>query len=72
MEPMSSPDPSRCPCCGQSNRCAQLDPNPDAAPCWCFEVQIDPQVLEALPAEQRDLACLCPRCAAALPPTGKA
>lgn len=33
------------------------------ARCWCFEVSIDPAVLEALPAELRDKACLCPRCA---------
>ena len=33
--------------------------------CWCFHVPIAPQVLEALPAEARDQACLCPRCASA-------
>ena len=30
-----------------------------------FEAPISPQVLEALPAEARDQACLCPRCAGA-------
>lgn len=69
---MSSLDPSRCPRCGQSNRCAQLDPNPDATPCWCFEVVIDPRVLQTLPTEQRDSACLCPRCAASLSPAPEA
>jgi len=32
-------------------------------PCWCYGVSIDPQVLQALPLEQQNLACLCPRCA---------
>ncbi|MGA8136580.1 MAG: cysteine-rich CWC family protein, partial [Pseudomonas gingeri] len=32
-------------------------------PCWCYNVSIDPAILEALPDELRNAACLCPRCA---------
>jgi len=32
-------------------------------PCWCYSVSIDPQIIRALPLEQRDQSCLCPRCA---------
>ncbi|NBA97986.1 cysteine-rich CWC family protein [Pseudomonas sp. R5(2019)] len=56
-------DTSHCPACGASNRCTLADPRTAAKPCWCYGVSIDPAVLEALPAELRNQACLCPRCA---------
>lgn len=61
----NDPDPSLCPVCGASNRCTLADPRTATQPCWCFSQSIDPAVLEALPAEVRDQACLCPRCALA-------
>lgn len=65
---MSAIDPSRCPLCGQSNRCSQASaPNTDAQDCWCFSAPIDPAALQRIPAELRRRACLCPRCAQ-LPP----
>lgn len=57
------PDPQRCPACGALNQCALADPPSATRGCWCFSVSIDPAVLQALPAELRDKACLCPRCA---------
>lgn len=57
------PDTTLCPACGATNQCGLADPRTAARGCWCFEVSIDPAVLEALPAELRDKACLCPRCA---------
>jgi hypothetical protein len=57
-------DASHCPACGAANRCGLADPRSAARGCWCFEVSIDPAILEALPAELRNKACLCPRCAA--------
>ena len=59
--PMS--DHTRCPACGASNDCTLTDPTTADQPCWCFTVNIDPAVLQALPAELRNQACLCPRCA---------
>ncbi|QVM90372.1 cysteine-rich CWC family protein [Pseudomonas entomophila] len=57
-------DPQRCPACGATNQCGLADPRSATQGCWCFNVSIDPAILEALPAELRDKACLCPRCAA--------
>lgn len=61
-----TPDPSRCPLCGQSNRCTQADPALEGQACWCFSERIDRNALERIPPEQIDRACLCPRCAAGL------
>lgn len=57
------PDPQRCPACGALNQCGLADPRSATQGCWCFEVVIDSAVIEALPAELRNKACLCPRCA---------
>lgn len=57
-------DPTRCPLCGQSNRCSQADPALEGQACWCFSTRIDRSALERIPPEQVDRACLCPRCAA--------
>ncbi|SEM37819.1 Cysteine-rich CWC [Pseudomonas sp. ok272] len=56
-------NPSLCPACGAFNDCSLADPRTADQACWCFTVSIDPAVLEALPAERRNQACLCPRCA---------
>lgn len=58
----------RCPACGQSNRCVLADPRTADQACWCFSLSIDPAVIAALPAAQRGVACLCPRCAENLAP----
>ncbi|KJK07118.1 MULTISPECIES: cysteine-rich CWC family protein [Pseudomonas] len=59
-------DPQCCPACGASNRCSLADPRTAAQACWCYSVSIAPEVLETLPAEQRNKACLCPACAQVL------
>lgn len=56
-------DTRLCPACGASNQCSLADPRSATQACWCYSVQIDPGVIEALPAELRNSACLCPRCA---------
>ncbi|WP_122314476.1 cysteine-rich CWC family protein [Pseudomonas cichorii] len=56
-------NPERCPVCGFSNHCTLADPRTVDQACWCFSQSIDPALLEALPAEIRNKACLCPRCA---------
>jgi len=55
--------PEHCPACGARNDCSLADPRTADRACWCYGVTIDPTVLEALPADLRDLSCLCPRCA---------
>ncbi|MBO9548815.1 cysteine-rich CWC family protein [Pseudomonas sp.] len=57
-------DSQHCPACGALNQCSLADPRSATQACWCYGVTIDPAVLQALPAELRDKACLCPRCAA--------
>ncbi|MCV4281305.1 cysteine-rich CWC family protein [Pseudomonas capsici] len=59
----TKPAPSLCPVCGMNNSCTLADPRTVDQACWCFSQSIDPGVLEALPAELRNRACLCPRCA---------
>ncbi|TDF81731.1 cysteine-rich CWC family protein [Pseudomonas sp. H9] len=59
-------DAQCCPACGASNRCSLADPRTATHACWCYSVTIDPQIIEALPAEQRNKACLCPACAQVL------
>ncbi|MCU1721183.1 MULTISPECIES: cysteine-rich CWC family protein [unclassified Pseudomonas] len=56
-------DPDRCPACGALNQCSLADPRTADRACWCYSVQIDPALIEALPAELRNVACLCPSCA---------
>ena len=53
----------RCPACGSSNACSLADPRTADQACWCFSVSIDPALIQALPDELRNKACLCPRCA---------
>lgn len=60
--------PTLCPLCGQRNQCAQADSATPVHDCWCFAAAIAPGALERLPADQRNRACLCPRCARNLPP----
>ncbi|WPC06247.1 cysteine-rich CWC family protein [Pseudomonas benzenivorans] len=63
-----SPSTSVCPLCGQRNQCAQAGSPTPVQQCWCFDTAVRRDVLERLPAAQRNLACLCPRCAQGLPP----
>lgn len=59
--PMTTP--TLCPACGAPNDCTLADPRTAGMACWCFSVSIDPALLQALPDELRNKACLCPRCA---------
>ncbi len=59
---MTSPetDPRRCPLCGDANECGMAE---GARTCWCFTEGIAREVLERVPDEARDLACVCRACA---------
>lgn len=60
-------DPTRCPLCGDDNRCAMEvekatgEPQP---PCWCVTATFTPDLLARLPAEAQGQACICARCLA--------
>lgn len=59
------PLPNRlCPLCGGPNDCAPAACGRFDVDCWCSRARIAPQVLQQIPAEARDRACLCARCAA--------
>jgi hypothetical protein len=54
-----------CPLCGKPNACARRCAGDADAPCWCESVVIPAEVLERVPDDQRNLACLCADCVAA-------
>jgi Cysteine-rich CWC len=61
-------DPSVCPLCGGPNSCGAAA---GKRSCWCYATKIPPEVLDRIPAESRDQACICERCAtSASPPEG--
>jgi hypothetical protein len=53
-------DPSRCVLCGANNGCGLAA---GKSTCWCFEVKIDPEILEQIPEEAKNDVCLCRACA---------
>ncbi|MDM0001511.1 cysteine-rich CWC family protein [Variovorax sp. J22P240] len=67
MREVAGPDPSRCPLCGETNRCAMelaRETGQAQPPCWCMEADFSADLLARVPAEKRRLACICARCAA--------
>ena len=67
MDAGTRPAPSRCPLCGESNRCAleiERETGQAQPPCWCMAADFSEALLARVPAAQRRLACICARCAA--------
>ncbi|HEX7452617.1 MAG TPA: cysteine-rich CWC family protein [Polyangiaceae bacterium] len=58
----STVDPSLCPVCGEPNTCGMSQGKTE---CWCFNLKIPQESLDRVPAEAKNVACICPRCAAA-------
>ena len=54
-------DPSLCPTCGEPNTCGMSQGKTE---CWCFSASIPQAALDRIPAEAKNLACICQRCAA--------
>jgi hypothetical protein len=60
-------DPTRCPLCGQPNRCAmeiERETGEAAAPCWCTPAEFATDLLARVPPAARGRACICAACAA--------
>ncbi len=55
-----------CPLCGGTNSCAPAQAGRLDIECWCTKTIISPGALARVPAELRNKACLCPRCASVL------
>jgi len=58
-----TPDPSRCPVCGEPNQCGLANPATATQPCWCFSTEIAPEARDQIPDDALNKACICPRCA---------
>lgn len=66
--PAKTLNPNLCPLCGKLNRCAMEVERATGAkqpPCWCTQVNFEADLLAKIPAEQRNLACVCAACAQA-------
>lgn len=64
MDPAVKPLPNTvCPLCGGSNECQPARTGSFEVDCWCRTTPVSPEALARVPPAQRDLACLCPRCA---------
>ena len=65
MQPLPNPI---CPLCGGANQCAPAKAGRFDVACWCTTAPVSQAALARVPAHLVNKACLCPRCAAGLPP----
>jgi hypothetical protein len=64
----AEPSPGRaCPLCGGPNACVAASSGSFAQRCWCEGTSFSPALLERVPAEFRDVACICAGCAGVVP-----
>jgi len=61
--PMS--DKQKCPLCDQPNRCVMAEGESVSA-CWCTNIRLAVDMLEAVPTKDRGVRCICATCARAL------
>lgn len=52
-------EPSCCPLCGGGNSCASVA---GADNCWCLVVRFPQELLDKVPKERQNKACICKRC----------
>jgi hypothetical protein len=65
--PTAIVDATRCPLCGQPNRCAmevQRETGQAQPPCWCTQADFSRELLARVPEPLRGQACICATCAA--------
>ena len=63
---MNAPDATRCPMCGNVNRCAmevERESGEQQPPCWCMKVDFSAALIASVPEPLRGVACLCEACA---------
>lgn len=58
-----TPDPSKCPVCGEPNQCGLSNPATATLPCWCFSAEIAREALKKISVDALNKACICARCA---------
>ncbi len=56
-------DPKLCPICQQNNACGNLQ-SATVASCWCHDTELSfpKELLDTLPSDMRNKACICRRC----------
>jgi hypothetical protein len=57
-----SHDPATCPLCGRANDCQLCSPATCKGQCWCVLVKFPEGLLERVPPDLRNKACLCRDC----------
>jgi len=63
VSPPADCDVSRCPLCGEPNDCRLSATTDCTGKCWCESVNFPPELLQRVPMEARNRACLCRDCA---------
>ncbi|WP_409420716.1 cysteine-rich CWC family protein [Pseudaeromonas sp. ZJS20] len=60
-----TPDPLRCPLCGQANGCVNLGTADVSQSCWCNDpaIRFPAALLARIPTAYRGKACVCKSCA---------
>jgi hypothetical protein len=53
-------DETRCPICGRDNQCGIAA---GAATCWCMSTPVPQSVIDRIPLDARQRACVCRSCA---------
>lgn len=67
MNPTTGPEipPDRCPLCGATNGCQRCTSAAYKGPCWCESLAFPEELLERVPIEAKNRACICRDCVAA-------
>src|SRR3954447_15210845 len=55
-------EPARCPLCGRPNDCQLCTSTAYKGPCWCTRMEIPAALLQRVPPELLNKACLCRHC----------
>lgn len=50
-------DEKVCPLCGEKNNCQS-----SSEKCWCFNMEIPKGILDLVPEDKRNRACICSSC----------
>jgi hypothetical protein len=55
-------DAGKCPLCGQGNDCQLCTAAVDKGPCWCTRMNFPEMLLQRVPEELKNKACICRAC----------
>ena len=62
MNPPKFFNPAACPLCGGANECQLCSPAAYKGQCWCARAEIPGELLERVPENLRNRACICQPC----------